>query len=61
MMPTIGGSQSNINSHRHKFGIILINDTLFETDKDYTGSVGMYYKFKSIPLLIKYQMKEHYF
>jgi len=55
-MPTIGRAQSNIDSHQHKFGIILINDTLFETDKDYTGSVGVYYKFKSYPLLIKYQI-----
>ena len=56
MMPTIGRAQSNIDSHRHKFGIILFNDTLFETDKDYTGSVGICYQFKSYPLLIKYQI-----
>jgi len=53
---TIGKSQSNIDSRRNEFGIILINDTLFETDKDYTGSVGVYYKLKSYPLLIKYQI-----
>ena len=55
-MPTIGRTRSSIDSHRHKFGIILINDTLFETDKDYTGSVGIYYQFKSFPLSIKYQI-----
>jgi len=53
---TIGKSQSNIDSRQNEFGIILINDTLFETDKDYTGSVGVYYKLKSYPLLIKYQI-----
>ena len=55
-MTTIGRAQRNIDSHRHKFGIILINDTLFETDKDYTGSVGVYYKLKSYPLLLRYQI-----
>lgn len=55
-IPIAGKPQSNIDSHRSELGIILINDTLFETDKDYTGSVGVYYKFQSIPLLIKYQI-----
>lgn len=55
-IPTIGKTQSEIDSHQNEFGIILINDTLFETDKDYTGSVGIYYKFRSIPLSIKYQI-----
>jgi lipid A 3-O-deacylase len=55
-MPTIGRALSNIDSHRHKFGIILINDTLFKSDMDYTGSVGVYYQFKSYPLLLKYQI-----
>ena len=51
-----GKTQNKIGLRRQEFGIILINDTLFETDKDYTGSVGVYYKLKSYPLLIKYQI-----
>ena len=55
-MSTIGRAQSSIDAHRHNFGIIIINDTLFETDKDYTGSVGVFYQFKSFPLSIKSQI-----
>lgn len=55
-VPLFGGTQSEIDTHMNELGVILINDTLFETDKDYTGSLGVYYKFKSFPLLIKYQI-----
>lgn len=54
--PIIGENHNRINTQRNELGIILINDALFETDKDYTGSFGVYYKFKSFPLLIKYQI-----
>ena len=55
-VPLVGGTQGGIDTQRNKLGIILINDTLFDTDKDYTGSVGVYYKFKFYPLSIKYQI-----
>ncbi|MFC1785139.1 lipid A-modifier LpxR family protein [Candidatus Neomarinimicrobiota bacterium] len=55
-IPKIGNAQDKNDSHQNKLGIILINDTLFETDKDYTGSLGIYYKFKLYPLSIKYQI-----
>jgi len=56
VIPKLGKAQSENDSHQNKLGIILINDTLFETDKDYTGSLGIYYKFKLYPLSIKYQI-----
>jgi len=41
---------------KNVFSLILINDALFMCDKDYTGSFGISYKLKSIPLKIKYQI-----
>jgi len=55
-IPLIGENQNTTKPHKNEMGIIIINDTLFGTDKDYTGSMGAYYRFKSIPLLIKYQI-----
>jgi len=52
----IGENLNTAKPHKNETGIIIINDTLFGTDKDYTGSMGAYYKFNSIPLLIKYQI-----
>lgn len=41
---------------KNEFQIIFINDAIFQTDKDYTGSIGLAYKLSSIPLTIKYQI-----
>lgn len=48
-------SQS-LQNNKNEFGIILINDALFLCDKDYTGSIGASYRFKNIPLKLRYQI-----
>lgn len=46
----------DISKPKNEFGLILINDALFMYDKDYTGSFGISYRFKSIPIKLKYQI-----
>ncbi len=56
VLPIPGETHTVSNQQRNEFGIILINDALFQTDKDNTGSFGVFYKFKLYPLSIKYQI-----
>ena len=46
----------DLQNNKNEFGLILINDALFLCDKDYTGSIGASYRFKNIPLKLKYQI-----
>jgi hypothetical protein len=53
LIPLFG---KDIQKNKNEIGLILINDALFQRDKDYTGAFGISYRFKSAPLKIKYQI-----
>ncbi len=46
----------NTTEPNNQFEVMIVNDALFQTDQDYTGSIGLAYRFGSIPLTVKYQI-----
>jgi len=53
LIPLIG---QDLQKNKNEIGVIFINDALFMCDKDYTGSFGLSYRLKSVPLKLKYQI-----